>query len=101
MPSSMGEAARRSCQCAPGRRLVTLNVRVDKRTVTREITVGGGHASGKLGWIHVGLGDADRADVRVQWPDGDTGPWMTLKADQFATIKRDAATPIRWRPTHG
>ena len=78
-----------------------LDVRVGKRTVTREITVGGGHASGKLGWIHVGLGDADRADVRVQWPDGDTGPWMTLKADQFATIKRDAATPIRWRPTHG
>ena len=27
---------------------------------SREVTVGGGHAGGKLGWLHVGLGDADR-----------------------------------------
>ena len=59
--------------------------------VVREVTVGGGHAGGKLGWIHVGLGDADEAEVRVQWPDGEIGPWMTVGADQFVTIERGAA----------
>ncbi len=36
----------------------------------------------------LGLGDADRAEVRVQWPDGEIGPWMTIGADQFVTIER-------------
>ena len=51
----------------------------DRRTgdVDRELTVGGGHAAGQLGWRTFGLGDHDRAEVRVQWPDGETGPWMT------------------------
>ena len=57
---------------------------VEARSATarasREVTVGGGHAGGQLGWIHVGLGDADEAEVRVQWPDGESGPWMTLQA---------------------
>ena len=30
------------------------------RVMRREVTVGGGHAGGQLGWIHFGLGDADR-----------------------------------------
>ena len=70
-----------------------VDVRVGGRTVVREITVGGGHAGGKLGWIHSGLGDAASADVRVHWPDGDTGPWMTIQADQFVTIERGSTSP--------
>ena len=31
------------------------------RTVAREVTVGGGHAGGKIGWLHAGLGEADSA----------------------------------------
>ena len=31
----------------------------DGKVMRREITVGGGHASGELGWRHFGLGDAD------------------------------------------
>jgi hypothetical protein len=76
-----------------------VEVRVDGRTILREITVGGGHAGGKLGWIHTGLGAADTAEVRVQWPDGDTGPWMTVAADQFVTIDRGAGQPQPWSPT--
>ena len=75
-----------------------VEVRVGDRTVLREITVGGGHAGGKLGWIHTGLGDADTAEVRVQWPDGETGPWMTVGADQFVSIERGATQPIPWSP---
>jgi enediyne biosynthesis protein E4 len=75
-----------------------LEVRVANRTVVREVTVGGGHAGGQLGWIHLGLGEADELELRVQWPDGETGPWMTLPADEFATIERGAAEPARWLP---
>ena len=42
----------------------------------REVTVGGGHAGGELGWQHFGLGPASSADVRVTWPDGTVGPWQ-------------------------
>ncbi len=75
-----------------------VDVRIGDRTVTREVTVGGGHAGGQIGWLHAGLGEADTADVRVQWPDGQTGPWMTVNADEFATIERGAAEPTEWVP---
>ncbi|MGZ4673469.1 MAG: CRTAC1 family protein, partial [Ilumatobacteraceae bacterium] len=75
-----------------------LDVRVGDRTITREVTVGGGHAGGQLGWLHTGLGAADSAQVRVQWPDGKTGPWMTVRADQFVTIERGASEPTTWVP---
>ena len=75
-----------------------VEVRVGDRTVAREVTVGGGHAGGKLGWLHAGLGEADGAEVRVQWPDGETGPWMTVGADQFVTIERGAAEATPWLP---
>ena len=73
-------------------------MRVDGRVIERELTVGGGHASGQLGWIHTGLGSATTAEVRVQWPDGDTGPWMSVDADQFLDITRDAPAPTVWTP---
>jgi len=75
-----------------------VEVRVGERTVVREVTVGGGHAGGKIGWIHAGLGEAASAEVRVQWPDGEAGPWMTVVADQFVSIDRDAAEPLPWAP---
>ena len=65
-----------------------VEVRVGDRTLVHEVTVGGGHAGGQLGWIHFGLGDADEAEVRVQWPDGEIGPWMTVEAGEFAIIER-------------
>ena len=64
----------------------------------REVTIGGGHASGELGWIHFGLGGADAAEIRVHWPDGQMGPWLTLPADRFATIERGATAPLIWDP---
>jgi hypothetical protein len=65
-----------------------IEVRANDRTVAREVTVGGGHASGSLVPLHVGLGDVTRADVRVQWPDGEWGPWMPVDADRSLTIER-------------
>lgn len=63
-----------------------------------EVTVGGGHAGGQLGWIHVGLGDAERARLRVHWPGGEVGPWHTLPARTFHVLER-GADPLPWSPS--
>jgi len=75
-----------------------IEVKADGRTTLRELTVGGGHAGGQLGWLHFGLGDAGSAEIRVQWPDGETGPWQRVEADTFVIIERDATEPSRWSP---
>jgi enediyne biosynthesis protein E4 len=64
----------------------------------REITVGGGHASGHIGWRHFGLGDASEAEVRVIWPDGAAGDWQVLAADAFHDVTRDQPTTVWVRP---
>ena len=75
-----------------------IEVRLADRTIRREVTVGGGHLGGQLGWVHVGLGAAEEVDLRVQWPDGETGPWQTVAADQFLLVDRDAGTATPWVP---
>jgi len=75
-----------------------IDVEVGDTTMRRELTVGGGHVGGQLGWIHFGLGRADTADVRVQWPDGETGPWIHVPANQFAIIDRGASEARLWNP---
>ena len=75
-----------------------LETRTPDATSRREIVIGGGHGGGQLGWTHVGLGKADRADVRVTWPDGEVGPWMTTAANGFVEIDRGAATARPWTP---
>jgi enediyne biosynthesis protein E4 len=66
-----------------------IEVRHDGRIQRREITSGGGHAGGQLGWWHFGLGTATRAEVRVIWPDGTEGPWSEVAADTFWHLTRD------------
>jgi hypothetical protein len=68
-----------------------IEVRVAGRTMLSEVTVGGGHAGGRLGPVHFGLGDADRAEVRVVWPDGEQGPWLDVVADQYLVVERGAS----------
>lgn len=55
---------------------------------TREITVGGGHASGQAGPLHIGLGTANAAQVRMRWPDGAVSDWMTMRANQHHDLQR-------------
>ncbi len=75
-----------------------LETRTSAASSRREIVIGGGHEGGQLGWTHVGLGQADQADVRVTWPDGEVGPWMTAAANGFVEIERGATTPRPWTP---
>ena len=76
-----------------------IEVRIGDRTIRREVTVGGGHAGGQLGWIHFGLGPASDAEVQVIWPDGEEGPWMPVRANHFITITRGHPEPLEWVPT--
>jgi hypothetical protein len=62
------------------------------------VTVGGGHASGQLGPLHFGLGTADRAEVRVTWPDGEVGSWQAVAADQLLQIRRGATRAVPLAP---
>jgi hypothetical protein len=75
-----------------------LEVRSGGRVVSRQLTVGGGHAGGQLGWVHLGLGTEDSAEVRVEWPDGVTGPWTTVAANRFLVIERGSSTAVTWTP---
>ena len=75
-----------------------VEVRSGAHVWRREVTVGGGHASGQAGWIHVGVGTAERIEVRVQWPDGQWGPWVRAFANQFLLIRRNDERPLYWYP---
>ena len=75
-----------------------IEVHFGDRVTHREVTVGGGHAGGQLGWIHFGLGSAESADIRVQWPDGEVGPWMSVDANEIAVIERGADAPAPYSP---
>jgi hypothetical protein len=75
-----------------------LDVTVDGTTVSRQVTVGGGHAGGQLGWVHLGLGEADEATVQVRWPDGSTGPPVTVPAGTFGVVERGADEVAVWTP---
>jgi len=61
----------------------------------RELTVGGGHAGGQLGWLHFGLGAEAKTSVAVIWPDGQRSEWADLAAGGFYRLERDKpAAPV-------
>jgi hypothetical protein len=75
-----------------------IEVRVGDETSRKEVTIGGGHAGGQLGWIHFGLGEAGGAEIRITWPDGETGPWQEIATDSFVIIERGGTEPSPWTP---
>jgi hypothetical protein len=75
-----------------------IEVRIGDKVIPREVTVGGGHVGGQLGWIHFGLGPSRGAEVRVIWPDGEVGSWMDVEANRFFTVQRDAGAAEIWGP---
>jgi len=88
-PVAMGNwVAVRIRQPGPNRDAIGawVELRTGAQTSLREATVGGGHASGQLGLIHFGLGNAASAAVRVIWPDGETGMWQSVPANQIIEI---------------
>jgi hypothetical protein len=76
----------------------TVNIKIGTRTLIRKQAVGGGHASGHLGFIHAGLGTAERADVRILWPDGEWSPSYRVFANNHVVIRRNASDAAYWYP---
>ncbi|PRZ49504.1 CRTAC1 family protein [Tritonibacter scottomollicae] len=70
-----------------------VEVKTQDRTLTREITVGGGHAGGDLGDLHFGLGQANTVDLRVTWPDGTLSNWQAFHANQHITLSPQDKRP--------
>ena len=77
-----------------------IEVRSGDRVQRHEVTIGGGHAGGQLGWIHFGLGVAEGAEIRVQWPDGEVSGWLAMGVNQFATIERGVSEPRIIQPAN-
>jgi len=75
-----------------------LAIRIGNRTVSRTVQIGGGHGSGRVGWVHVGLGIAERALIRVRWPDGEWGHGYQAFANNFVILERGAAAVRYWYP---
>jgi len=103
-PAPMGAfVALRVVQPAPNTDAIGawVEVRVGDVIQVRELTVGGGHASGQLGWVQFGLGDATDAEVRVTWPDDEVGEWQPVTANGWFNIDRAAAAPVPDSPAAG
>jgi len=66
-----------------------IEVRTGERVQRREVTIGGGHAGGQLGWNHFGIGDHNAAEVRVLWPGGKAGPWQRHPANGVIVVSGD------------
>jgi hypothetical protein len=64
-----------------------IELRVGEHVQQRELTIGGGHASGELGPIHFGLGSATSAEVRITWPNGAPGDWQSVNANSTYTLQ--------------
>jgi hypothetical protein len=65
-----------------------VEVRGGDRLWTLENTVGGGHAGGSAGALHVGLGDLETVDIRVEWPGGAVSDWQGVATSQHLVLTR-------------
>ncbi len=91
-PAAMGNWLELRLKQANGNRdAVGAWVEVDLggRTIRQELTVGGGHASGHMGWMHFGLGSAAQVKLRVQWPQGEWSDWKSANANGHYVMDKD------------
>ena len=75
-----------------------LSVRTGNVTQVRRVRVGGGHASSSAGFLHLGLGTAERAELRVRWPDGEWSAPIRAFADTHVIVERGATEAKLWYP---
>lgn len=66
-----------------------LELRAGDHFTATEITVGGGHAGGKAGPVHFGLGAETMAELRIIWPDGARSDWVAIPIDRLIRVSRE------------
>tara|TARA_R110002094_G_scaffold21756_4_gene33750 strand:+ start:19313 stop:20986 length:1674 start_codon:yes stop_codon:yes gene_type:complete len=76
----------------------TINVKSGNDTRVRKVQIGGGHASGQAGFIHVGTGVAERAEIRIKWPDGEWSAPYRVFANNFVVIQKGSEIVQYWYP---
>ncbi len=75
-----------------------IQIKTGNHSQTHRVQIGGGHASGQTGFVHFGLGVAERASIRIQWPNGDWSQPYRAFANNHVIIKRDGSDPLYWYP---
>ena len=75
-----------------------ISVKTGNVNQSRTVQIGGGHSSGQVGFIHFGLGVAERAKIRIQWPNGDWSHEYRVFANNFVQIERGKAEALYWYP---
>ena len=75
-----------------------ITVKTGNLTQSRTVQIGGGHASGQTGFVHFGLGVAERAKIRIQWPNGDWSHEYRVFANNFVRIPRGKPEALYWYP---
>ena len=65
-----------------------VETRIDGRIASRRRVVGGGHAGGACLPLHFGLGGANRAEVRVIWPNGEASAWRRVASGERLDFER-------------
>jgi hypothetical protein len=75
-----------------------ISVKTGNLNQNKTIQIGGGHASGQIGFTHFGLGVAERTTIRVQWPNGDWSHPYKVFANNHVVIKRDKNIANYWYP---
>jgi len=73
-------------------------VKTGNLSQSRTVQIGGGHASGQTGFAHFGLGVAERASVRIRWPDGSWSHQYRVFANHFVVIPKDRPDALYWYP---
>ncbi len=77
-------------QPAPNRAAIGGWIEVESagRSWFRELTIGGGHASGSAALNHFGLGSAEEVRLRLVWPGGEVSPWQSVATNQILRLAR-------------
>lgn len=73
-------------------------VKTGNLTQSRTVAIGGGHAGGANDFLHVGLGVAERATVRVRWPDGSWSHPYRVFANHHVVLARESESAVYWYP---
>ena len=73
-----------------------IEIKTSDSTQIRTVSVGGGHAAGTNGFVHIGLGEAKSARVRVRWPDGSWSEDYSVLANRHAVLARESSVVSYW-----